>query len=107
MAATRNTRVVRAPRGTEMAARTWASGAALRMLMNNLDPEAAERPEDRIPAPRLTEGALAALVDRAQPGQQGLAGASGAASARQDQAQRLGVDPDRRPVPGLGLEHPV
>ncbi|WP_298158489.1 urocanate hydratase [Brevundimonas sp.] len=43
-----NTRVVRAPRGIEMTARTWAAEAALRMLMNNLDPEVAERPEDLV-----------------------------------------------------------
>ena len=45
---TPNTRVVRAPRGTEMTAKTWAAEAALRMLMNNLDPEVAERPEDLV-----------------------------------------------------------
>lgn len=43
-----NTRVVRAPRGSELTARTWAAEAALRMLMNNLDPEVAERPEDLV-----------------------------------------------------------
>ena len=43
-----NARVVRAPRGTEMTAKTWAAEAALRMLMNNLDPEVAERPEDLV-----------------------------------------------------------
>ncbi|KQY86657.1 MULTISPECIES: urocanate hydratase [unclassified Brevundimonas] len=43
-----NTRVIRSPRGLEMTARTWAAEAALRMLMNNLDPEVAERPEDLV-----------------------------------------------------------
>ncbi|HYC97890.1 urocanate hydratase [Brevundimonas sp.] len=43
-----NARVVRAPRGLEMTAKTWAAEAALRMLMNNLDPEVAERPEDLV-----------------------------------------------------------
>lgn len=43
-----NTRVVRAPRGLEMTAKTWAAEAALRMLMNNLDPDVAERPEDLV-----------------------------------------------------------
>lgn len=43
-----NARVVRAPRGTEMTAKTWAAEAALRMMMNNLDPEVAERPEDLV-----------------------------------------------------------
>lgn len=41
-------RVVRAPRGTTLNAKSWATEAALRMLMNNLDPEVAERPEDLV-----------------------------------------------------------
>ena len=45
---TSNTRIIRSPRGTEMTAKTWAAEAALRMLMNNLDPEVAERPEDLV-----------------------------------------------------------
>jgi len=40
--------VVRAPRGTEISCKGWQQEAALRMLMNNLDPEVAERPEDLI-----------------------------------------------------------
>jgi urocanate hydratase len=43
-----NARIVRAPRGSEMSCRTWGAEAALRMLMNNLDPEVAERPEDLV-----------------------------------------------------------
>ncbi|MGQ3040011.1 MAG: urocanate hydratase [Brevundimonas sp.] len=43
-----NARIVRAPRGTGMTAKTWAAEAALRMMMNNLDPEVAERPEDLV-----------------------------------------------------------
>ena len=39
---------VRAPRGTALSCRGWHQEAALRMLMNNLDPEVAERPEDLI-----------------------------------------------------------
>jgi urocanate hydratase len=45
---TPNTRVIRSPRGPERTAKTWAAEAALRMLMNNLDPEVAERPEDLV-----------------------------------------------------------
>jgi urocanate hydratase len=41
-------REVRAPRGTELTARSWQTEAPLRMLMNNLDPENAERPEDLV-----------------------------------------------------------
>ncbi len=48
MSSTPNTRVIRSPRGPEMTAKTWAAEAALRMLMNNLDPEVAERPEDLV-----------------------------------------------------------
>ncbi|GAA3693475.1 urocanate hydratase [Arthrobacter ginkgonis] len=41
-------RTVRAPRGTELTAKSWQTEAPLRMLMNNLDPEVAERPEDLV-----------------------------------------------------------
>ncbi|WP_296819723.1 urocanate hydratase [Brevundimonas sp.] len=44
----KNTRVIRAPRGPERIAKTWAAEAAMRMLMNNLDPDVAERPEDLV-----------------------------------------------------------
>ena len=40
--------VVRAPRGSEISCKGWPQEAALRMLMNNLDPEVAERPEDLV-----------------------------------------------------------
>ena len=39
---------IRAPRGTELNARSWATEAPLRMLLNNLDPEVAEHPEQLI-----------------------------------------------------------
>src|SRR5687767_9032381 len=39
---------VRAPRGIKISCRGWPQEAALRMLMNNLDPEVAERPEDLV-----------------------------------------------------------
>ena len=41
-------REVRAPRGTELSCQGWPQEAAMRMLMNNLDPEVAERPEDLV-----------------------------------------------------------
>src|SRR6267143_680580 len=41
-------RVVRAPRGTAISCKGWPQEAALRMLMNNLDPEVAERPDELI-----------------------------------------------------------
>ena len=40
--------VIRAPRGSERSCKGWVQEAALRMLMNNLDPEVAERPEDLV-----------------------------------------------------------
>ena len=41
-------RVVRAPRGTTLSAKSWLTEAPLRMLMNNLDPEVAERPSELV-----------------------------------------------------------
>src|SRR3954453_8809070 len=41
-------RVIRAPRGSTISCRGWHQEAALRMLMNNLDPEVAERPGDLV-----------------------------------------------------------
>jgi urocanate hydratase len=43
-----NKRRIRAPRGSELSAKSWQTEAALRMLMNNLDPEVAERPEELV-----------------------------------------------------------
>ena len=42
------TATLRAPRGTQRTCKTWQTEAALRMLMNNLDPEVAERPQDLV-----------------------------------------------------------
>jgi len=41
-------REVRAPRGTEITAKSWQTEAPLRMIQNNLDPEVAERPDDLV-----------------------------------------------------------
>src|SRR4051812_40239906 len=41
-------RPVRAARGTELSAKSWQTEAPLRMLMNNLDPDVAERPDDLV-----------------------------------------------------------
>jgi len=43
-----NSRLIRAPHGMAMTAKTWGAEAALRMLMNNLDPEVAERPNELV-----------------------------------------------------------
>ena len=41
-------RVIHAPRGSQLTCKSWGAEAAMRMLMNNLDPEVAERPEDLV-----------------------------------------------------------
>jgi urocanate hydratase len=48
LAAAVGARAVRAPRGTALTARSWQTEAPLRMLMNNLDPDVAERPDDLV-----------------------------------------------------------
>ena len=47
-AASAGARTVRAPRGTALSCKGWQQEAALRMLMNNLDPDVAERPDDLV-----------------------------------------------------------
>jgi len=43
-----NARVIRAPHGTQLSAKCWLTEAPLRMLMNNLDPEVAEKPHELV-----------------------------------------------------------
>ena len=43
-----NERIIRSPRGTVLSAKSWLTEAPLRMLMNNLDPEVAERPNELV-----------------------------------------------------------
>jgi len=43
-----NVRIVRAPRGTDLSAKSWLTEAPLRMLMNNLDPDVAEKPSELV-----------------------------------------------------------
>src|SRR5262245_13605625 len=43
-----SSRTLRAPRGPEKSCKSWLTEAALRMLMNNLDPEVAERPQELV-----------------------------------------------------------
>src|SRR4051812_10600602 len=43
-----NDRVIRAARGSELSAKSWLTEAPLRMLMNNLDPEVAEKPSELV-----------------------------------------------------------
>jgi urocanate hydratase len=48
MARTANVRTIRAPHGAKISAKSWLTEAPLRMLMNNLDPDVAERPDELI-----------------------------------------------------------
>ena len=43
-----NSRVIRAPRGSEISCKSWLTEAPMRMLMNNLDREVAEKPEELV-----------------------------------------------------------
>src|SRR5258708_264285 len=43
-----NSRVIRAARGSELSAKSWLTEAPLRMLMNNLDPDVAEKPNELV-----------------------------------------------------------
>ena len=43
-----NSRVIRAPRGSDITAKSWLTEAPLRMLMNNLDPDVAEKPHELV-----------------------------------------------------------
>lgn len=43
-----NSRVIRSPRGSELSAKSWLTEAPLRMLMNNLDPDVAEKPGELV-----------------------------------------------------------
>ena len=43
-----NSRTIRAPRGRTLSAKSWLTEAPLRMLMNNLDPEVAEKPHELV-----------------------------------------------------------
>ncbi|VXC87093.1 urocanate hydratase [Sphingomonas sp. AX6] len=43
-----NSRIIRSPTGTDLSARSWLTEAPLRMLMNNLDPDVAENPQELV-----------------------------------------------------------
>src|SRR3984885_9306530 len=52
-------RLIRAPRGTTLSARSWLTEAPLRMLMNNLDPDVAENPAELVVYGGIGRGARA------------------------------------------------
>ena len=89
-------RTVRAPRGSEISCRGWQQEAALRMLMNNLDPEVAERPEDLVVYGGTGKAArnwecFDAIVDTLPP-----------AGGRRDAARAVGQAGRRLPHPRRG-----
>src|SRR5439155_11283195 len=43
-----NARIIKAPHGTKLTAKSWLTEAPMRMLMNNLDPDVAENPDELI-----------------------------------------------------------
>ena len=43
-----NSRKIKSPHGTTLSAKSWLTEAPLRMLMNNLDPEVAEKPDELV-----------------------------------------------------------
>ena len=43
-----NARIIKAPHGTTLTAKSWLTEAPMRMIMNNLDPEVAEKPDELI-----------------------------------------------------------
>src|SRR5881392_4208861 len=66
---------IKAPRGIELNARSWSTEAPLRMLLNNLDAEVAERPEDLVVyggsgkaarSPEALHGIVRALLELAE-----------------------------------------
>ena len=83
-------RVIRAPRGTELTAKSWLTEAPLRMLMNNLDPEVAEH---RVAVGQGDPEVLPAATDRHDllTGQ-GSGETGGAARVTQDRSRVHDVD---------------
>jgi len=58
-----NSRHIAAPTGTELSCRSWTTEAAMRMLMNNLDPGVAEAPESAAAVGAQTGGAILGSVN--------------------------------------------
>ena len=48
MSKTKTSKIIRAPRGTKISCRSWLTEAPYRMIMNNLDPDVAENPNELI-----------------------------------------------------------
>ena len=107
-----NARVIRAPHGTDITAKSWLTEAPLRMLMNNLDPDVAEKPERarrlRRHRPRRARlGELRPHRRRAAParGRRDAAGAVRQAGRRVPHAHRRAARADRQLQPRAALGH--
>jgi len=59
-----NSRNIRSPRGSELTAKSWLTEAPMRMLMNNLDAEVAEKPGELV----VYSSSMAASAGRRAPG---------------------------------------
>jgi len=60
----RNEREVRAPRGRALNAQSWSTEAPLRLLMNNLDPDVAERPQELVVYGGIGRAAISSRTGR-------------------------------------------
>ena len=106
----KGSREVRAPRGTELSCKGWPQEAVLRMLMNNLDPDVAENPDDLVVyggtgrAARSWEAfdAIVALAARPR-GRRDAARAVGQAGRRHAHARVGAARADRQLQPRAGV----
>ncbi len=105
-----NMRVIRAPRGPELSAKSWLTEAPLRMLMNNLDPDVAERPDELVVYGGIGRAArnwqafdrIVATLRRAR-GRRDAAGPVGQAGRRVPHPRRRAARADRQFQPGAAL----
>ena len=105
-----NMRVIRAPHGPELSAKSWLTEAPLRMLMNNLDPDVAERPGELVVYGGIGRAArdwqcLRPHRRDAAParGRRDAAGAVGQAGRRVPHPRRRAARADRQFQPGAAL----
>ncbi len=105
-----NERTIRAPRGPEISAKSWLTEAPLRMLMNNLDPDVAERPSELVVYGGIGRAArdwdsfdriVASL--RKLEGDQTLARSIRQAGRHFPHPSRCAARPDRQLEPGAAL----
>ena len=105
-----NMRTIRAARGSTLSARSWLTEAPLRMLMNNLDPDVAERPGELVVYGGIGRAArdwdsFDRIVRRAAPPGRGpdAAGAVRQAGRRVPHPCRRAARADRQLQPGAAL----